>query len=720
MNRIAVDIGGTFTDCLVSWEDRTIESKALTTHYNLSNGFNEAVDSACAQLGVAREQLFAKVDSIRYATTLGTNAIIERKGPKIGLLVTHGFEATVAISRGRGYGEGLDLEKVRDLSSGTRPDPLVPIHRIRGVRERMTYDGKAVFALDEEDVRRCVRELVDQGVEALVVCLTNAVTNPAHEQRVQEIIREDFPGYMLGAIPVILSHQVSGRKGEYARASSAIIDAYLHATMYHAMSVLELNLRDAGYPKPMLLVHNSGGMAQLNSTDALQTVHSGPVAGVNASEQLSLQGSLGNIVATDMGGTSFDIGMIVEGGYKHYDFTPVIDRWLVTLPMVHLNTLGSGGGSIAKYDRVFKTVKVGPESAGSQPGPACYDKGGLNPTVTDVDLLLGYLAAENYADGHIQLSAKRSRMVLEDLCDELDMEEIEVARLIRDTVDRDMAMGILRELRSRGYRAEEFTMLAYGGNGPLHACGIAEKAGITKVLVPPYSAVFSACGAACLQSLHFHERTRTVALYNSDEKTIFDDYDSFNEIVTALEARGRADLARQGIAPERVQHRLELDVRYGSQKIETALALDKTRISDHLDVLGIIEKLATDFERRYGKGTPAPETGVWVATFRVASYVPTEPIQFEDTVPPKDKLHPPEPVGRRVCHFVGQRGSSEVPVYDAAALEPGMVIQGPAIVNPGHTTYLVEPNWRMEVGGQRSAWFLRNESEDSGVGGNES
>jgi len=711
MNRIAVDIGGTFTDCLVSWGGKTIQSKALTTHYNLSNGFNEAIEAACAQLELPREKLLSEVDSIRYATTLGTNAIIERKGPKIGALVTHGFEGTIAISRGRGYGEGLDLEKIRDLSSATRPDPLVPVPLIRGVRERITYKGDVVFELDEDHVRRCVRELVDRGVEALVVCLANAVTNPFHEERVQELIREDFPSHMLGAIPVILSHQVSGRKGEYARASSTIIDAYLHSTMYHAMSALELNLKNAGYPKPMLLVHNTGGMAQLNSTDALKTVHSGPVAGINASEQLSLQATLGNIVATDMGGTSFDIGIIVEGGYKHYDFTPVIDRWLVTLPMVHLSTLGSGGGSIAKYDRVFKTVKVGPESAGSQPGPACYDRGGLNPTVTDADLLLGYLDPDSYAGGSIPLNPKRSQMVLEDLCDDLDLETIEVAKLIREAVDRDMATGTMRELRSRGYRAEDFTLLAYGGNGPLHACGIAEKAGIQKVLIPPYSAVFSACGAACLEPLHFHELTRSVALYNNNTKTIFDDYEAFNRIVEELEARGVADLARQGIAPERVKHRLELDVRYGSQKIETAIALETTRISNRMEVLEIIEKLATDFEARYGKGTPAPETGVWVTTFRVASYVGTDPIPFEDVLPPEEKVPAPEPIGSRTCHFVGVDAPVEVRVYSSEALTPGTVIQGPAIINTSHTTYLIQPRWRMEVAGQQAAWLLRDQSE---------
>ncbi|MCB0219226.1 MAG: hydantoinase/oxoprolinase family protein, partial [Chrysiogenetes bacterium] len=251
MNRIAVDIGGTFTDCVVAWNDRVVETKALTTHYNLSNGFNEAVEAACKLLDISRESLFKQTDSIRYATTLGTNAMIERKGPKVGVLVTHGFEATIAISRGRGYGEGMDLDQVRDLTAATRPEPLVPLHLIRGIRERMNYRGEAVFPLDVEDSRRAVRELMDEGVEAIVISLTNSVTNPEHEIRLREIVREDFPGHMLGSIPVILAHQVSGRKGEYVRSTSAIVDAYLHSTMYHAMSALELNLRECGYEKPM-------------------------------------------------------------------------------------------------------------------------------------------------------------------------------------------------------------------------------------------------------------------------------------------------------------------------------------------------------------------------------------------------------------------------------------------------------------------------------------
>jgi N-methylhydantoinase A len=357
MKRIAVDIGGTFTDCFVVWDEQYLQVKALTTHHNLAIGFNEAIDNACDQLDITREHLMQEVDSVRYATTLGTNALIERRGPKVGLLCTHGFEATVPVARCRGYAEGLPKEEARDLTNATRPEPLVPATMIRGVRERLDHRGNILMPLDEDNARAQIRALVDNGVEAIVISLANSVANPEHELRLQEIILEEYPAYMLGSIPVVLGHLVAGRRGEYVRTSSSIVDAYLHATMYHAMSQLELNLRDSGHEKPMLLVHNTGGMAQLNSTDALQTVHSGPVAGVYASEELARQGGMGNVVATDMGGTSFDIGIVVEGGYKHYNFTPVIDRWMVTTPMIHLVTLGAGGGSIAKYDRLFDAIK---------------------------------------------------------------------------------------------------------------------------------------------------------------------------------------------------------------------------------------------------------------------------------------------------------------------------------------------------------------------------
>ncbi|MFA7281012.1 MAG: hydantoinase/oxoprolinase family protein [Sterolibacterium sp.] len=713
MKRVAVDIGGTFTDCFVCWEDAFQQTKALTTHQNLALGFNEALDEACDRLGVSRRKLLSEVDSVRYGTTLGTNALIERKGPKIGLLITQGFQSTVPISRGRGYAEGIPKDQIKDLSSATRPLPIVPIDLIRPVRERLDYQGKVLLQIDEAHTRRQIRELLDIGVQAIVVTLVNAVANPAHELKVLELFMQDYPPHLLGAVPMLLSHQVSGRKGEYVRASSTLIDAYLHSTMYFAMSSLEQNLRDNGYQLPMLLVHNTGGMAQINSTDSLQTVHSGPVAGIHAAETLSRQSSVGNLICGDMGGTSFDIGIVVSGGRKFYDFNPVVDRWLVSIPMVHLVSLGAGGGSIAKYDPIFRCIRVGPQSAGSDPGPACYDRGGINPTVTDADFLLGYLDGDHYASGQIKLNRRRTRQAFEDICDALDLDEVNAAKIVKQLTDGDMAAGLVRELGSKGYRPAEFVFLAYGGNGPLHACGIADKAGIRTVLAPPFSSVFSACGGAALNQMHIHEKNVTFGFYNKSLAKIFTGFDEFNAVVEQLKQRGRLDLLRQGLSEEKIRHRVELDMRYSIQKMELGIVIPQTTLASTTDVIEIIELFNTEFGKRFGVDSVSTESGVWVTTVRVVSWVELNSIEFGDIRPPQQKVATPPPVAMRSCHFVGHDNPFDTPVFDDRALAPGVAINGPAIVNPGATTFLVEPGWRYESATQGAVWLFKQTGQEN-------
>ncbi|WP_327371013.1 hydantoinase/oxoprolinase family protein [Streptomyces sp. NBC_01217] len=708
MKRISVDIGGTFTDCFFVWDEKYVEAKALTTHHNLALGFNEALDLACGRAGLDRDRVLSEVDSVRYATTLGTNALIERKGPRVGAIVTHGFEDTIPLSRGRGYGEGLDPSMQQNLPAAERPEPLVPRELIRSVKERVNSAGRTVIPLHEKDVRTMVRELVDAGAEALVVSLTNATENPEHELRIQEIILEEYPPHELGAIPVLLGHQVSGRKGEYVRAMSTIVDGFLHEIMFHALSQLANNLRDSGYDKPMLVIHNSGGMAQMNSTDALQTIHSGPIAGVGAAEHLSGETGIGHVISTDMGGTSFDIGLVPEGGVKHYDFQPTIDRWLVSVPMIHLLTLGAGGGSIASYDRIHKGVKLGPESAGSDPGPACYDRGGLRATVTDADLLLGYLDPDNYANGFIRLNSKRSVFAIEEtLCDELGMDVIEVAKEIKRGVDEQMAIGIGKELRVRGYLPEDFTMLAYGGNGPLHACGIADHAGIRKILAPPFASVFSACGAGNMKQLHIHERGAHVVMYNATTRELYDKYEEFNAIVAELEAKGLEDLVRQGFAPEDVRYRLEMDMRYGNQLVTTAVVFGVNRMHGVGDVLHMIRTFSEIYSQRYGKGSEAPEAGIRVQTVRVASYVDGDVVRF-DSLDTDGERTVPAPLSHRDVHFLDIDGPVSTPIYDAGALTHEHRIVGPAIVTTENTTYLVEPGWRLQPTPQGAVWFLRD------------
>lgn len=709
MKRVSVDIGGTFTDCFVAWDGRHVEGKALTTHHNLALGFNESLADACAQLGLEAPGVLSQVDSVRYATTLGTNALIERKGPRVGLLVTAGFKHTVPLSRARGYGEGLPENEQMDIPNARRPPPIVPIPMIREVRERIDYLGKVFWRLDEEDVRVRIRELVDQGAQALVVMFTNSVVNAAHELRVREIFLEEYPAHLLGAIPMVLSHQVAGRKGEYARGTSAIIDAFLHQTMYHGLGTLELNLRSQGYARPMLVNHNSGGMAQLNSTDALQTVHSGPVSGIAASEHLAAHAALGNVVATDMGGTSFDIGIVVQGGVKYYDFNPVIDRWLVSVPMVHLVTLGAGGGSIARYERMYRTVEIGPQSAGSDPGPACYDRGGLRPTVTDADLLLGYLDPANYANGRIRLNPKRARQAFEEhLCDDLDLSVIEAAKLVKRQVDANMANGIATELRTRGYEPAEFTILAYGGNGPLHACGIANSLGAQRILAPPYSSTFSACGAGNVNQMHIHELSTWTVLFDPNARCFFTDYDAFNRNVEELERRGREDLLRQSMDPEAIRYRLELDMRYGNQRVQTAVVSDRSRLHSQGEVLALIDQFHRRYGERFGEGSQSPEAGVRINTIRVCSYVEQPKVQFEPLQVASNPLPPPAPRGHRDCHFVGHDGPLRTPCYGDEALAEGTRIEGPAIVTTRATTYLVEPGWAFHAAAQCGVWFIRD------------
>lgn len=708
MKRVSVDIGGTFTDTFVAWGDQYVEGKSLTTHQNLSLGFNDSLIDACQQLGIDAHTLLSEVDSVRYATTLGTNALIEHKGPRVGLLVTTGFKHTVPLSRARGYGEGLSESEQMDIPNARRPNPIVPIPMIREVRERTDYLGDIFWKLDEDDVRLRIRELVDIGAEAIVVMFVNSVVNPKNELRVREIFLEDYPAHLLGAIPMLLSHQVAGRKGEYARATSTIIDAFLHQTMYHGLGTLELNLRAQGYSKPMQVNHNSGGMAQLNSTDALQTVHSGPVSGIAASESLAYQANLGNVVATDMGGTSFDIGIVVQGGLKYYDFNPVIDRWLVSIPMVHLVSLGAGGGSIARYEQMYKTLEIGPQSAGSDPGPACYDRGGMKPTVTDADLLLGYLDAKNYADGRIPLNPRRSRQaVQEHLCENLGLDVIESVKLIKRQVDISMANGISTELRTRGYEPKDFTILAYGGNGPLHACGIANALGISKILAPPFSSTFSACGAGSVSQMHIHEMSTWAILFNSNTKQFFSDFDNFNNNVEILERRGKDDLLRQGMDPAVIKFRLELDMRYGNQRVQTAVISELSRLKTLKDVLSLMDQFHKRYGERFGEGSQSPETGVRINTIRVCSYVEQPAVQFTNLQPNEVPLTAPDPISHRECYFVGHPEPISTPIYGEDAKKAGVMIHGPAIITTRATTYLVEPGWVYHAVAQGAVWFMR-------------
>lgn len=702
MRRVSVDIGGTFTDCFLTYDDRYIEAKALTTHHNLASGFMEALGQACAQIELDVRTVLSTVDAVRYATTLGTNALIERSGPSVGIITTAGFESTVPLMRARGYGDGLEAAQQADLPAGRRPEPLVPVTRIVGVRERIDYAGRVVLSVDDGDVRRQVRTLVDAGAEAFVVALVNAVVNPVHEKEVERIVLDEYPTHLLGSIPIVLSHRVSGRKGEYARTMSATIDAYLHDQMYHGMSSLEIELRRNGYTRPMLLVHNTSGMAQLNSTASLQTIHSGPVAGLEATNYLSGRYEEPNLIATDMGGTSFDIGLVTSDGVKFYDFNPVIDRWLVSTPMTYLHTLGAGGGSIARYDRMWNAIEVGPTSAGSDPGPACYGRGGRLPTTTDANLVLGYLDPENYAGGTIPLSLRRAeRAIASQICEPTGLSVIDAAKAIKRKVDSTMANAIFKEVAVKGYNPKHFVLLAYGGGGPLHACGYSSEIGIGTILIPPFSSVFSALGAGNMDQLHVHERSLYLMLYDATTRTVLSDYSVFNQATAELAEKGRDDLLRQGADPRDIRSRVELDMRYGNQLAQIGVQSPFDELVEPDQVIKLLDVFSEIYARRFGAGSQAPEAGVRVNVVRVVSYV--EHAKFDLRRSTAEPVAAGTPTQWRNCHFVSTEEAVKTAVYAADDLSEGQVVTGPALVESPRTTYLVEPGWTATVGRMGSA-----------------
>ncbi|MCX7170897.1 MAG: hydantoinase/oxoprolinase family protein, partial [Proteobacteria bacterium] len=317
----------------------------------------------------------------------------------------------------------------------------------------------------------------------------------------------------------------------------------------------------------------------------------------------------------------------------------------------------------------------------------------------------------NYAGGHIKLNPRRSKNAIEEkLCDELDMDVIEASKLIKRTVDANMANGIAKELRTRGYEPEDFTVLAYGGNGPLHACGIANALGVTRILAPPFAAVFSAVGAGSTMQMHIHELNTWTVLFDANKKSFFSDYQIFNENVAELERRGREDLVRQGFDPEDISYRLELDMRYGNQRVQTAVVTELHRLSSQHDVLKLIGQFDKRYGERFGEGSQATEAGVRINTVRVCSFVDRPGIPFQDIKANGRQLPAPASVSQRPCHFVGQDKPVTTPIYDETALLPGTMIEGPAVIVTKATTYLVEPGWRYQAAAMGAVWFSRIEA----------
>src|SRR5436190_124270 len=392
-----------------------------------------AIEVVALETGQDLESLLPRLDVIRYSTTVAMNRLIERRGPRVGLITTEGHEDAILIGRGAQWTDGTRLAERRNLAVQRKPEPLISRTMIVGVKERIDSTGRVIRPLDEDDLRRKLRLLMDRGARSIVVSLLWSFANPRHEERVREIIREEYKEYHIGHVPVVLSSQVVAKLGEYERTMTAVLDAYLQRSMQNELSAMWDRLRTLGYKGSFLMIHNSGGSGEVFKTTASRTYNGGPVSGLMGSYHLATSLGYKNVVAGDMGGTSFDIGLVVDQSVRNYEFRPIIDRWMVGIPMLQNLSFGAGGGMIARINHDSGgQLNVGPRSAGSDPGPVCYDQGGTEPTVTDADVVLGYINPDTYYGGRMPLNRDRAeRAVREKIAEPMGLPVEEAAGLIR-------------------------------------------------------------------------------------------------------------------------------------------------------------------------------------------------------------------------------------------------------------------------------------------------
>jgi N-methylhydantoinase A/oxoprolinase/acetone carboxylase beta subunit len=706
MNSIDIDVGGTFTDLVLHYDGKALIKKVPTTPYDLSVCFSRVIEEGASAVGKKMDELLPSIDMIRYSTTIAMNRLIERKGPRLALITTEGHEDVVLIGRGAQWIDGTRVQERRNLATQKKPDPLIPRDMIVGVKERVDSRGRVIRPVDENDVREKIRYLVNRGARGIVISFLWGFLNPIHERRVKEIIRDEYKEFHIGYLPVVLAGQVVGKLGEYERTMAAILDAYLQRSMQIELSAMWDKLRERGYTKPLLMIQSSGGIAEVFRTTASRTFNSGPVSGLMGAHHVAQSLGYQNVVMTDMGGTSFDVGLVVKDSVRSYDFRPIIDRWMVGITMIKTLSIGAGGGSIASVNKLLQNrVQVGPRSAGSMPGPACFSLGGTDPTVTDADVVLGYINPEYYYGGRMRLDKNRAiHAIREKIAKPLGVGIEEAASVIRKIVNGNMASAIMKEVHLRGYSPEDFILFVGGGAGATHAEGF--KGDIRKAVTFPFSPVFCAFGSSTMDIMHVYEVSKKITLMSPGTQQLSDEFATFNITVEGLIEQARKDLLGDGLDPQKAAYVLELDMLYGGQfHVKRALS---PRLSLHSteDVRAICDAFNKEFSEAFSPFVVNPEGGIFIESFILKAIVSTPKVEM-----PKLPLEGSDPSaarkGERPVYWPELKDFRPTPIFIQESLRPGNVIPGPAVIEGEYTTIVVPPSMHFSID-ERSLGILES------------
>jgi N-methylhydantoinase A/oxoprolinase/acetone carboxylase beta subunit len=696
MNSIDIDVGGTFTDLVLNFGGKALIKKVPTTPYDLSVCFSRVIEEGAGALGMKMDELLPSIDMIRYSTTIAMNRLIERKGPRLGLITTEGHEDVVLIGRGAQWIDGTRVAERRNLAIQKKPEPLIPRDMIVGVKERVDSRGIVIRPLDENNVREKVRYLVGRGARGFVVSLLWGFLNPVNERRVKEIIRDEYKEFHIGYMPVVLAGQVVGKLGEYERTMAAILDAYLQRSMQIELSAMWDKLRERGYTKPLLMIQSSGGIAEVFRTSASRTFNSGPVSGLMGAHHVAKSLGYQNVVMTDMGGTSFDVGLVVKDSVRSYDFRPIIDRWMVGITMIKTLSIGAGGGSIASVNRLLENrVQVGPRSAGSMPGPACFNLGGTEPTVTDADVVLGYINPDYYYGGKMRLDKNRAVQAVRDkIAKPLGVSVEEAASIVRKIVNGNMASAIMKEVHLRGYSPEDFILFVGGGAGATHAEGF--KGDIQKAVVFPFSPVFCAYGSSTMDIIHVYEASKKLTLMTPITQELTQEYAPFNESVEGLVAQARRDLVADGVDPNKAADVLELDMLYGGQFHVKRTLSPRSSLHSAEDVRAVCDAFNKEFSEAFSPFVVNPEGGIFIESFILKAIVTTPKVHL-----PTLTLEGRDPSvarkGERPAYWPQYGEFQPTPLFSYEALRPGNVVEGPAVIEGEYTTIVVPPGLRFSI-----------------------
>jgi N-methylhydantoinase A len=692
--RIAVDIGGTFTDATLIEEEtgRVQIAKTLTTPADPSEGFMTAVERALSDAALAASD----VGFVVHATTVATNAIIEGKVARSGFVTTEGFRDLLEIAR-----------QVRPSLYDTqfeKPRPLVPRDRAVEVRERLGPKGEVVTSLDAATVRDAAAVLAREGVESVAVCLLHSYVNPEHERHVGAILAEELPG-----VPVSLSSEVAPEFREYLRASTTVINAVIRPVVERYLERIERRLADAGIEARLLVMQSSGGVfsSEAAARRPVFMVESGPAAGVIAAAHLGSTIDRPDVLSFDMGGTTAKVGLI-RGGQpsvtKDYQVGGHASAGIgglsfsgypVRTPVVDLVEIGAGGGSIAWVDS-GGLLRVGPQSAGADPGPVCYRGGGTEPTVTDANVVLGRLNPGYFLGGEIGLDVEGARSAIEErLAKPLGLDVLEAANGIVEIANAAMVNALHLISVQRGYDPRDFLLVGFGGAGPVHANALARDAEMPAVLIPPSPGIFSATGLLTTDLKRDAARTimRRLASLPVDE---------VESVFRELEAQGAHELEAEGVAADAIEFVRQIDMRYVGQSYELTIPAASPFTRESAEPL--LERFHAEHDRTYGFA--AEEEPVECVSLRLTTV-------GRIAKPPLRSLEPgeaPEPKERREVYFAESGGFVDCPIYDRYALPAEARIAGPAVVEEFDSTTVLHPGYGIRVDGQGNLIIERSGS----------